>query len=311
MGLVPDSEFQTPDSGCEDTIFLSRHVACIENPVAGICLHPALLLKIRVGMITIKKYPRTRHIEGSRLQKGDEDLNSVPFQEIKGKFLVIEEKMDGANTGISFDDQGRLWLQSRGHYLTGGYRERHFDLLKTWANTYAPRLWDVIGDEYIVYGEWMYAKHTVYYTDLPHYFLEFDIFDKKNDVFLSTAQRQEILAFLPFVHSVRVLHQGPLLRKEQLYDFITHSGFINDRHLECLREDCEKLGLRYDIARRETNASPVMEGLYIKQENAQVVEDRFKLVRHDFLASILDSETHWLDRPIIPNRLAAGVNLFT
>src|SRR5205807_2014548 len=30
-------------------------------------------------------------------------------------------------------------------------------------------------DRYILYGEWLYAKHTVFYTDLPHYFLEFDI----------------------------------------------------------------------------------------------------------------------------------------
>ncbi|MDJ1472632.1 RNA ligase family protein [Xanthocytophaga flava] len=261
-------------------------------------------------MITIKKYPRTRHIEGSRLQKGDEDLKSVPFEEIKGKFLVIEEKMDGANAGISFSERGELLLQSRGHYLTGGYRERHFDLLKTWANTYAPQMWDVIGDEYIIYGEWMYAKHTVYYTDLPHYFLEFDIYDKVKDVFLSTFQRRDILEFMPFMKSVKILFEGPLTHKEQFYDFITHSHFINDHHMECLKSDCEKLGLRYDIAAKETNPSPVMEGLYIKQENEQIVEDRFKFVRADFLTSILDSETHWLDRPIIPNRLAEGVNLF-
>ncbi len=261
-------------------------------------------------MLTIKKYPRTRHIEGSRLQKGDEDLKSVPFAEIKGKFLVIEEKMDGANAGISFSETGQLLLQSRGHYLTGGYRERHFDLFKTWANTFAPQIWDVIGDQYIVYGEWMYAKHTVYYTHLDHYFLEFDIYDKETEVFLSTAQRRKMLCCMPFMKSVKVLYEGPLERKEQLYTYVTPSFFINENHLECLQEDCHKLGLRYDIALKETNQSRVMEGLYIKQENQQVVEDRFKFVRPDFLTSILDSETHWLDRPIIPNRLVAGVNLF-
>ncbi len=261
-------------------------------------------------MNTIKKYPRTRHIEGSRLQKGDEDLKSVPFEEIKGKFLVIEEKMDGANAGISFTNSGQLLLQSRGHYLTGGYRERHFDLLKTWANTYAPQMHDVIGDRFIIYGEWMYAKHTVFYTDLDHYFLEFDIFDIYEELFLSTAQRRRLLENLPFMKSVKVLHEGPLNHKNQLYDFITQSYFINNHHLECLQTDCEKLGLRYDIALKETNKSNLMEGLYIKQESHHQVEDRFKFVRSDFLTSILDSETHWLDRPIIPNRLANGVNLF-
>ena len=78
----------------------------------------------------MRKYPRTPHIEGSRLQPGDEDLSQVPFESVRGKHLVIEEKCDGANSAVSFDADGTLLLQSRGHYLTGGYRERHFNLMK-------------------------------------------------------------------------------------------------------------------------------------------------------------------------------------
>jgi len=37
----------------------------------------------------IRKYPRTQHIEGSRLQAGDEDLASVPFRELRGRHLVV------------------------------------------------------------------------------------------------------------------------------------------------------------------------------------------------------------------------------
>lgn len=81
----------------------------------------------------IRKYPRTPHLEGSRLQPGDEDLRQVPFSSIAGRHLVVEEKIDGANSGISFDENGNLLLQSRGHYLTGGYRERHYNLMKQWA----------------------------------------------------------------------------------------------------------------------------------------------------------------------------------
>ena len=88
-------------------------------------------------MERIYKYPRTRHVEGSRKQAGDEDLNSVRFAEIKGKYLVLEEKMDGANCGISFDTKGHMRLQSRGHFLNGGYGERQFDLLKLWARTFS------------------------------------------------------------------------------------------------------------------------------------------------------------------------------
>jgi hypothetical protein len=37
-----------------------------------------------------------------------------------------------------------------------------------------------------MYGEWVYAKHTVFYDKLPHYFLEFDILETKTGAFLST-----------------------------------------------------------------------------------------------------------------------------
>jgi hypothetical protein len=66
------------------------------------------------------RYPRTRHIEGSGIQAGDDDLQVAQWSELAGKHLVVEEKIDGANCGISFDRAGRLWLQSRGHYLAGG-----------------------------------------------------------------------------------------------------------------------------------------------------------------------------------------------
>ena len=46
-----------------------------------------------------------------------------------------------------------------------------------------------------------------------------------------------------------------------------------------------------------------MEGLYIKVESEDEVLERLKYVRYSFFQSIIDSETHWLDRPIIPNQI--------
>jgi hypothetical protein len=53
-----------------------------------------------------------------------------------------------------------------------------------------------------------------------------------------------------------------------------------------------------------------MEGLYIKVEEQGQVVERYKYVRFDFLNAILDSGSHWMRRPIVPNQLAAGVDLF-
>ncbi len=112
-------------------------------------------------MEQIYKYPRTRHLEGSRKQVGDEDLKNVKFSELKEKFLVLEEKVDGANCGISFGKDKKMYLQSRGHFLNGGYGERQFDLFKLWAGCFEESLRQLLGDRYIMYGEWLYAKHTV------------------------------------------------------------------------------------------------------------------------------------------------------
>ena len=51
-----------------------------------------------------------------------------------------------------------------------------------------------------------------------------------------------------------------------------------------------------------------MEGLYIKvEENGEVVE-RMKFVRASFLQTVDASETHWLERPIVPNKLAVPID---
>ena len=255
-------------------------------------------------MIQILKYPRTQHIEGSRKQDGDEDLDSASFSEIANCHIIIEEKMDGANSGISFSDDGKLLLQSRGHYLNGGPRERHFALFKTWANTFSSQLYEVLGNRYIMYGEWMYAKHTIFYTDLQHYFLEFDIFDKQKQVFLSTNERKKFWTALPFITPVKVLFEGKLQKLSQLTDFVSTSYFINNQQKEILRNQCEQQNLKTEQVFYETDLSQLMEGLYIKVETKGVVERRYKWVRHDFLQTALNSGSHWHDRPIIPNQLA-------
>jgi hypothetical protein len=257
----------------------------------------------------MQKYPRTPHIEGSRQQPGDEDLDSIPFSAIANEYVVIEEKVDGANAAISFDANGQLLLQSRGHYLTGGPRERHFNLFKQWAHSHYAALWDVLGDRYILYGEWLYAKHTVFYDKLPHYFLEYDLLDRTSGQFLSTAARRNLLTGLA-VASVPVLLEGKLTSQKQLVGLLQHSQFISSEHIDRLRELCVEQGLNPDLAVRQTNQSALMEGLYIKVETPELTIARFKYVRADFLTTILQSETHWLNRPIIPNQLQTGVDMF-
>lgn len=257
----------------------------------------------------IAKYPRTQHIEGSRLQVGDEDLASVPFAKIKDRHLVVEEKVDGANSGVSVSDDGQLRLQSRGHYLTGGSREKHFSLFKRWATSHAATFRSTLGDRYLMYGEWLFAKHTIFYDQLPHYFQEFDILDRSTGEFLSTPRRQKILLGTP-VQSVRILHEGPISHKDDLIGLVGRSAFIGDDHIATLTQHATENGLDPERVVRDTDRTELMEGLYIKVEENGVVKERYKYVRHGFLAAVDASSGHWLNRSILCNLLQPGADIF-
>ena len=251
----------------------------------------------------IRKYPRTPHLTGSRLQPGDEDLSQIPFSAILGRHIVIEEKCDGANAAISFGADGELLLQSRGHYLTGGYRERHYDLMKQWATAHAEAFYTLLGRRYILYGEWMYAKHTVYYDALPHYFLEFDIFDRQTGIFLDTPTRRAMLQGAPIV-SVPVPGEGVFAAEKDVLSFLGQSRYVTGNQRQNLRDDAVRLGLDPDAICAQTELSGTMEGLYIKVEQDGQVVDRVKFVRAAFAQCMDFSEGNWIDKPIVPNRLA-------
>lgn len=260
-------------------------------------------------MHRLYKYPRTPHLTGSRLQPGDEDLQVVSFDQLEGRRLVVEEKLDGANSAVSFGEDGRLLLQSRGHFLDGGPRERHFGLLKAWAGSVRRELWEALGGRYVMYGEWLYAKHTIFYDALPHYFFEFDVLDKQTGHFLSTDARRELLSGTT-VTQAPVLYAGGGRAAGRLESLIKPSAFQSRAWREALVAACAARGLDAGRALRETDSTGLSEGLYIKAEEGGRVVERFKFVRGSFHQAVEDSGDHWLNRPVIPNRLREGVDLF-
>jgi hypothetical protein len=194
--------------------------------------------------------------------------------------------------------------------LSGGPREQQFHLLKAWAGRYSAELHALLGTRYVMYGEWVYAKHSIFYTDLPHYFLEFDIYDIERAEFLTTVRRRDLLRATPFIVSVAVLHEGPLPSLAALQALIDSSGFVAPDHQAQLQAAAEAQGLNVARVLAETDASGLMEGLYVKHEDADKVLGRYKFIRAGFLQTVLDSGSHWMDRPLLPNRLRADVSLF-
>ena len=245
------------------------------------------------------KYPRTPHIRGSNLQKGD-DPEDIPLDLLKGKFLVIEEKIDGANSAISFSEDKAIILQSRGHILSGGGREKQFDLFKSWATSHSAELWDCLGSTLIMYGEWCFAKHSEFYDQLPHYFLEFDIFDKEKKEFWSTELRHELLP--SFICHVPVLSSGMCPSTlDKLTSFITHSLYKSKDWSKKLEQQAKDFNLDINLIKKQTDMTGLAEGLYIKWEDSGTVKGRYKFVRSEFIQHLVNGDDHWMDRPILPN----------
>jgi len=263
-------------------------------------------------MQQIRKYPRTRHLAGSSLQTGDHDLGRVPFSHLRGRRVVYEEKLDGANSGFFFDAGGRIHGQSRGHELDlaqRGGRERHFNYFKDWLDAHSETFLDRLEDRYIVYGEWMHASHTVYYDALPHLFMEFDVLDTASGTFLSTEARAELLRGLPIV-SVPVLYEGEAMGEEHLRSHIRPSLYKTEHWRHSLAEAIRREGLDPVRTMSKIEGSDLSEGIYVKVEEDGRVVERLKFVRAGFIQHVMDIDEHWLSRPILPNVLAPGVDIF-
>ena len=159
----------------------------------------------------------------------------------------------------------------------------------------------------IMYGEWMYAKHSIFYDRLPHYFMEFDVLDRETGKFLDTPSRHELLIDLP-IHSVPVLASGIFNSRDEILSYLGDSKYITDNHIANLKAEAERLGLDADRIVRETDSSRMMEGIYIKVERNGEVVDRMKFVRNSFLQTEATPHGNWLDRPIIPNLITRTID---
>ncbi len=236
------------------------------------------------------KYPRTPHLFGS---KGTDDDKHLGPEESKAfitdSSLIVEEKLDGTNVGIHFALSGRMVLQCRGHEITEGMHPQ-YDLFKQWTAVKRPVLEALLGSRFILYGEWLYAKHSVHYHRLPHYFFEFDIYDKDAEQFLSLEKRLAILRGSGLT-TVPVLHRGAA-SLDQLRSFIGPSAFDS-------RFDNPVTG--------ETDN--LMEGLYCRTESNGAVNGRAKMVRAEFVERVKRSE-HWQHQAMVPNQLGEGADIW-
>ena len=202
----------------------------------------------------------------------------------------MEEKLDGTNVGIHFTAAGRMVLQCRGHEITEGMHPQ-YDLFKQWTSVKRPVLEAMLGSRFILYGEWLYAKHSVHYRKLPHYFFEFDIYDKDAEQFLDLDTQSRMLEETG-LRAVPVVQRGRATA-DALQSLIGPSAFDS--------------AFDNPVTHRTDH---LMEGLYCRTEAEGRVTGRAKLVRPEFVEKVKQSE-HWQHQKLIPNLLADGAEIWT
>lgn len=231
------------------------------------------------------KYPRTPHLFGSRGTADDKHLgqhSSLAF--LADASLVVEEKVDGTNVGVHFTPAGRMVLQGRGREIVGGMHAQ-YGPFQRWAAAERPALEMLLGDRLLLFGEWLYARHSLHYRRLPHYFVALDIYDKQTRGFLDRAARLDRLAGtgLP---TVPLVHRGPVAADKL-------AALIGPSHFGGQFEN--------PLTGRPDN---LMEGLYLRTEAEGRVTGRAKFVRPEFVETV---KRGGRQRPVVvPNRLADG-----
>lgn len=230
----------------------------------------------------IHKFPRTRHLFNiGSASRDDLILSSSDAQAFlqasdPATTIIVEEKVDGANLGISLDSSGTFKVQNRSHYVNSKSHAQ-FKKLDKWLDDHHEGLGAVLDSansqpgRWILYGEWLFAKHSIHYTTLPDLFLAFDLFDTKTGTFLSQEALSERLKGTN-IHQVARLG-AESLDEQSLLDMVRtqKSNFYDG----------------------------VIEGVYLRRQSDGKTIDRAKIVRSDFIAG----DEHWNRRGLTPNIL--------
>lgn len=214
------------------------------------------------------RFPHTPHLAwlGEGAPRDDKVLSRREADELLGGEVIVEEKFDGANLGLSARPGGGLRAQNRGQYLEPPYSGQ-FSRLASWLGGREALLAEGLESTRILFGEWCAALHSVAYDALPDWFLAFDVYDREVSGFWSTKRRDHFVGKMGLT-AVPSLYVG-------------HTTLDN---LKTLLAD----------GRSAFGGGP-MEGLVVRRESGDALQARAKLVRADFSQAIGE---HWSRRRI-------------
>ena len=181
-----------------------------------------------------------------------------------GNTLLIEEKVDGGNLGITCDTNHTLMYQNRSHHVNEASHPQWVGL-ERWADECGTALAKILEPERrILFGEWCTTVHSLEYTRLPSHFIAFDMYDRVTGVWSTRSQLHDALKGTG-IPVVPVLTERAFKSREELIALLeTQSQYRHDGPLE---------------------------GIYLRHEGTDGSMRRCKLVRPDFVQGIT---SHWM-----------------
>ena len=225
-------------------------------------------------MTNFFRFPSTPHLawlSQTTVPREDKLLSPSDGRTLLAGEVLVEEKIDGANIGLSLAEDGELLVQNRGQYLTAPYAGQ-FARLPEWLTQHEDKIRGQLDAPLILFGEWSAARHSIRYDRLPDLFLLFDVYDRAAGRFWSS-RRRNTLASAAGLAIVPTLLRG--------------------------RTNLTELQQLLQTGSSHYRAGP-MEGLVVRRESIDWCESRAKLVRSDFTQAI---EEHWSRRRIEWNQV--------
>jgi len=231
--------------------------------------------------ILLPEFPRTMHLPIDPNATSDDKIASEKdlIELLNLDEVIIQEKIDGANSGFRLENDLPL-IRNRTHILNKNYSakktpaQKQFKSAFTWFHENKDKfieLKKLLGWTPSVYGEWLYAKHTIFYDQLPDVFVAYDIYSVEDNEFICPKLSREVLQKAGF-SVIPLISSGK----------ITLDDLLNYRN-----------------GKSQFSSDQKREGIYIKTTDNIHMTSRYKMV-----APWFKSHEDWNKTDLIRNRIA-------
>lgn len=149
------------------------------------------------------------------------------IQTSSGNFYANGILVHNSQTGVQFID-GSIDARNRNTPLLVGNMDRQYHPIPAWIQEHYEALWKLLGNDRILFGEWLFHVHTVVYDHLPDWFVGFGLFDKVAGRFVPFLEGRALMTGAG-IAIVPLIETAVIRDKAQLLGYIKISVFGNEQ----------------------------------------------------------------------------------